>query len=204
LSPQDRPKLADLACKYLKYLALQKTASDHTSKSYATDLGQFLEPLGVQKILYTSLTPAISFQVIEKENHGKTYAWDEPTFVSLISKAQEAWAPLAPSSRNRKWAAVRGFAKWLAQNQWVDESIIFKIFAPKVPERIADFISVDEATALLRSTTDTAEKVLLLLLYGGGLRISEACALKWKSLDANSKTADPPGGFSADCLGPIA
>ena len=45
--------LADLACKYLKWLRQQRSASAHTLAAYAVDFGQFLAPIGVGKILFT-------------------------------------------------------------------------------------------------------------------------------------------------------
>ena len=95
MSPKDRQNAALFACKYLKYLMHQRAASEHTSKSYATDLGQFLGPIGVQKILYTSLTPVSSSQIIEKENQANKdtdLAWDEKTVLSLMQKSQSVWA----------------------------------------------------------------------------------------------------------------
>ena len=88
LSPHKRPNLAILVCKYLKYLSLQRTASGHTSTSYANDLGQYLGPIGVQKILYTSLTPVSSFQAIANKNQAIKDTWDEKTILELIQKGQ--------------------------------------------------------------------------------------------------------------------
>lgn len=188
----DSQELAELACKYLKYLAQQRTASSHTSKSYANDLGQFLGPLGVSKILYSSSTRGDSFQI----------DWKEPTHRALLKKplreqvgeligpAHGAWAPLSPASRNRKTASVRGFLKWLVQKELLDEDFSSRLVSPKIPRKLPHFISGDEAIALLKNMKSVAVKsaerrqdlVLALLLYGGGLRVSEACALKWKDL----------------------
>lgn len=180
MSPQERPKLASLALKYLKFLSLQRTASNHTSKSYASDLAQFLEPIGVQKILYTSLTPVSSFQVIKKENQTIKDTCDEKKILELMQKAQARWAALAAASRNRKWACVRGFVRWLKDNHHIVENLELRIHSAKLPQKIAHFISVDEAIALVKSLEPGREKVLVLLLYGGGLRVSEACSLRWK------------------------
>ncbi len=188
MSPQKRPNLASLALKYLKYLSLQRTASDHTSKSYANDLGQFLSPLGVQKILYTSLTPVSSFQVIAKENQAIKDTWSEKTLLELMQKSMAEWASLSAASRNRKWACVRGFLKWLRDKEFISENLDLRIHSAKLPQKIAHFISVDEAIALVKSLSDGPEKALVLLLYGGGLRVSEACALQWRDLLPDSRT----------------
>lgn len=181
MSPSERPKLASLACKYLKYLTQQRTASDNTSKSYANDLAQFLAPMGVRKILYSSSTLGSSFQIDWKETHAK-----EGNPALLIRQAQKLWASLTPASRNRKWAAVRGFLRWAHEQNELNEDYSSKIVAPKVPQKLAHFISVDEALSVLRCPLPAAEKALILLLYGGGLRVSEACQLRQNDLLSSS------------------
>lgn len=179
----DSRELAQLACKYLKYLSLQRTASIHTCVSYANDLGQFLGPLGVRKILYSSSTRGDSFQLDWKDSPVESSHPVE--MVQLIRDAQTNWGELAPASRNRKSAAVRGFMKWLLDQQHVDEDFSLRLMSAKVGQRLPHFISVDEALALLRGLEAPkfqVEQVLVLLLYGGGLRVSEACNLKWADL----------------------
>ncbi len=188
MSPQERPNLAILALKYLKYLSVQRTASDHTSKSYANDLAQFLAPIGVQKILYTSVTPVTSYQIIEKENQSICPTWDEKSLKDLLQKAKFRWADLKASSRNRKWAVVSGFLKWLYEKKWIDEPLALQIHSPKRPQQLAHFISVDEALALLKALDEPRVTALVLLLYGGGLRVSEACRLKWSDLKPSNRT----------------
>ena len=170
-------KLANFACKYLEYLNLQRTCSDHTIKSYANDLGQFLAPTGLKKILPTSPTLGGSFQLIWKESEG-----DREDILSLIRSAQSLWANLSPASRNRKTAAIRGFLKFLFAQQAVDDDFSVRLSGCKVPHKLPHFISVDEALSLLRSQEKGTARVLTLLLYGGGLRVSEACQLRWRDL----------------------
>lgn len=187
MSPKERPNLATLTLKYLKYLSLQRTASEHTSKSYASDLGQFLAPIGVQKILYTPLTPVSSFQVIAKKNQAIQNTWNEKTLLELMQKSQAVWASLSAASRNRKWACVRGFLRYLKEKEFIKDNLELRIHSAKLPQKIAHFISVDEAIALVKAMKDGPEKALVLLLYGGGLRVSEACSLEWRDLLSESR-----------------
>ena len=70
------------------------------------------------------------------------------------------------------------------------------LVCPSVPKKIPHFLSVDEVVSVLNTIELRApelseekeivylqkQKTLFLLLYGGGLRISEACGLKWKDI----------------------
>jgi site-specific recombinase XerD len=180
VSPHDQLIITSLAAKYLKYLSLQRSASEHTSKSYANDLHQFLRPLGQTKELLThpegttnsSMKPHI------------LYAELEP----LMKQAQRLWGPLSAASRNRKVACLRGFLKWLFAEGYLADDLSSKLVAPKVPVKLPHFISVDEAMSVIRAVREPDVKAVVLLLYGGGLRISEACGLQWKDLVVDAKS----------------
>ena len=181
MSPTNRPELAGLACKYLKYLSHQRAASEYTIKSYATDLGQFLGPMGVDKILPGPSTLGGSFQILWKETQSPTSGNREEILI-LIRSAQDLWGPLAASSRNRKTAAVRGFLKYLFQERILGDDLSLRLVGCKVPLKLPHFISVDEALSLISALPPGLDKTLVLILYGGGLRVGEACALRWKDL----------------------
>ncbi len=178
MSVTKRPNLADLACKYLKYLTLQRTCSEHTSKSYATDLAQFLAPLGIERITCTERTA--DFEV----KFGNSYTPDLAAtgdLKTLIRAVQTVWADLKPASRNRKFAAVRSFLKWMHQTNCIAEDHSVHLRGPKVPQRIPHFISVDEVLSLLRELKPmSTEQTLVLLLYGAGLRVGEATSVRWR------------------------
>ncbi|MBX3021668.1 MAG: tyrosine-type recombinase/integrase [Bdellovibrionales bacterium] len=176
-----------MACKYLKYLTQQRTASEYTIKSYANDLGQFLGPIGVQKILYTSSTSGASFQIIWKETQAQTADLTEQT-LTLLRLVLDTWTGLAPASRNRKLAAVRGWLKWLFRGRMISEDVSLRVPSVKVPQKLPHFISVDEALAVIQSLDQPVPRALVLLLYGGGLRISEASGLRWRDLIGESRT----------------
>jgi len=71
-----------------------------------------------------------------------------------------------------------------------------KISVPNVPQRIPHYLSVDEVFHLVETIQNEAHKkkeiqqdlLLVLLLYGGGLRVSEACRLQWKYIHLMHKT----------------
>lgn len=192
LSPKtslcDRHFLSDLIAKYLKYLAFSKTASHYTSKSYAKDLEQFFASAGLQKILYSSESGEVFFQW----NEESPYLVDRSsnhlvsTIEALMPVALEKWRPLKPASRNRKTAVLKSFFNWLFDEKHITKNISQDIFTVKVPTQIPNFLSVDEAIVVMQTMKLACESgeapwshlLLLLLLYGGGLRVSEACAIE--------------------------
>lgn len=186
-SPQNRQSLAALICKYLKFLQMVKSASVNTSKSYATDLGQFLKPWGIE--IFISVEDCKTYNVI-CEPKSCEVLWSESELLALAQQALLNWAPLAASSRNRKVAALKAFFKWMFQEEILTSPLHHSLKAPKVPQKIPHYISMDEALAVIQSLkTDLEagrgvhqELSLFLLLYGGGLRVSEACQLKWNQL----------------------
>jgi len=177
--------LSELTAKYLKYLAFSKTASHYTSKSYAKDLQQFFLPLGLQKILYGGVSEEIFFQWGE-ESSVSALTDLEGLLSRLTTLALDNWRPLKPASRSRKTAVLKSFFNWLFEEKHINKNISQDIFTIKVPSQIPHFLSVDEAILVMQSTKRLCENgeipwnhlLLLLLLYGGGLRVSEACAIQ--------------------------
>jgi len=90
------------------------------------------------------------------------------------------------ASRNRKAATLKSFFSWAFDQELLDKDLSLQITCPKVPRKLPHFLSVDEALAVLatfeKEQIPLREKVLFLLLYGGGLRISEACLLRWREV----------------------
>jgi integrase/recombinase XerC len=79
----------------------------------------------------------------------------------------------------------------VAEEKVADHNPMVKVHLPKVPERLPKSVS-EQALQQLWKLTETKEgqgyalsrdKVLLSLLYGGGLRRSEVIQLQWSSID---------------------
>lgn len=198
MSLKKRQNLAELAANFLNFQALSISTSQHTSKSYATDLNQFLEPVRIGKIFFSGVNKR--FELYGEKPRGQAEGWDEDDLLELIMAAQKQWSGLSPASRNRKCACLKSFTRWLFQQGHIDQDISRRINSPKVPQKIPHFLSVDEALLLIRTLTTEAatEKnsnqaqsalVLVLLLYGCGLRVSEACNLQWRHLDLSLRQA---------------
>ena len=109
-------------------------------------------------------------------------------------KAIHSWRDLSSASRNRKAACLKSFLGWCFENELIDEPLAEKIPLPKTQRKLPHFLSVDESMALITSLKDEKDAKrkwfdlsLILLLYGCGLRVSEAGAIQWKDVDLKKR-----------------
>lgn len=166
--------LPSLAVKYIKYLENIESSSPLTIRAYTLDLNQAFP--GIWET--------------EKKAQALSVSTDE-----LLKQARAAllsWGNLSPASRNRKSATLKSFFGYLLREGHLEKDLSALIHTPKVPKKIPHFLSLDEVLAALKSferedPLPEQEKLLFLLLYGGGLRVSEACSLQWKDVDLSQR-----------------
>jgi site-specific recombinase XerD len=120
---------------------------------------------------------------------------EERELLRQVKEAQIRWGDLELSSRQRKAATMKAFLGWLYEKKLISLPLNEQVEAPKVPHKIPHFLSVDEVLHLFKyieSLDPLAEpkrpfyRALIYVLYGGGLRVSEACQLRWDRLRLNS------------------
>ena len=87
----------------------------------------------------------------------------------------------APSSVARKIAAVRTWMRWLHKRGHLASNPASELSTPKVRRPMPTFLSVDAAGEVMDAPEDDPpglrDRALLELLYGSGLRVSEAASL---------------------------
>lgn len=113
--------------------------------------------------------------------------FNEQNLLQWSRQAQQQWGSLASSSRNRKTATLKSFLNFLFSKKWITKSLAEILVSPKVAKKLPNTLSVDEILHLIKKCENSEEKLLLLLLYGGGLRVSEACQLQAKNITQNGK-----------------
>lgn len=184
-----------LGLMFLNELKSIESASDHTLRAYARDLNQFFaDKNGHILKLDSKNQPEFFFKNNQHFSEISVFSPKPITsayFLKKVSEALQLWSPLSASSRNRKLSTLKSFSKWLARKEFMDTDVSHRIPIPKVPQKIPHFLSVDEMLSLIASLkikisegTSGASRDLTLvyLLYGMGLRVSEACRLQWKDI----------------------
>ncbi|WP_262693946.1 tyrosine recombinase XerC [Kordiimonas aquimaris] len=163
---------ADLSAmikRWRRYLETERRMSQHTLIAYGHDLGSFLRFLSIYKGEMITTALLESLQVRE--------------FRAFLA-ARRADG-LSAASTARTLSSVRNLYRYLARAESIENDAIDAVQAPKVPHRIPRPLT-EEATksaieTLPELVTDdwvAARNVAVIsLLYGCGLRISEALAL---------------------------
>ncbi|OFZ31467.1 MAG: site-specific recombinase [Bdellovibrionales bacterium RIFCSPHIGHO2_01_FULL_40_29] len=171
-------EVSELIDNYLKYQENIESSSALTIRAYRSDLKQAF--LFKNKKMFLLGLPISDFNEL----------W------SLSRAALLRWGNLSLASRNRKIATLKSFFNWLYQNKKTDKNYAEQLICPKVPRKIPHFLSVDEIISVLQyldmcmkeNRESTVQiKALFLLLYGGGLRVSEACNLRWKQVQFSER-----------------
>ena len=97
---------------------------------------------------------------------------------------------ISARSLARELAAVRSFMRWLGKREGFDPVSVVAIKTPRFQRKLPHTLSVEEADRLIESVADSAatawigarDRALVTLLYGCGLRISEALAIEVSQL----------------------
>jgi integrase/recombinase XerC len=91
----------------------------------------------------------------------------------------------AAATLARHVAALRTFYRWLLQTGVTDDDLGSDLQPPRVGRRLPRFLSEHQADGLLSDDAplSTRDRAILEVLYGGGLRVAELCALDTTDLD---------------------
>ncbi|MDN5215763.1 tyrosine-type recombinase/integrase [Fulvivirgaceae bacterium BMA12] len=154
---------------FLKYLTYERRYSQHTITSYDCDLKQF------QKFISDNFTGV----TLEDISYHHIRAW----IIHLMEQ------DLNPGSVNRKIVSLRSFYKYLLQEGTIQTDPTTKVKVLKTPKKLPDFVQEEDMQRLLDHFTfddDFAgwrDRLILELLYGTGIRLSELTGLKESDID---------------------
>lgn len=156
---------------FLHYLEYQKRYSKHTLLAYHTDLSQFAEFLA--KEFDTNLIDA-------DYNHVRTW------IIRLMDTQHDA------SSVHRKLASLKSYYKFSQKNGAIKTNPTSRIKPPKRKKRLPVFVeetSMDvlfDEIAFDNDFKGTRDRLVLEILYGTGIRLSELISLKIRDVDLHN------------------
>src|SRR5271167_524879 len=154
---------------FLRYLALEKNASEHTVKSYREDLTQAVE------FFRTKLGELAEVQRLTPRHLRAYAAWlhDEGYAKTTIA---------------RRIAAVRSWCRFLCRQGTLTANPAEGLRGPRQDKKLPHFLGKDALNQLVAApSTEGAlglrDRALLETLYTAGLRVSELTGLDIDDLD---------------------
>jgi integrase/recombinase XerC len=176
--------------KFIKYLSSEKRFSEHTIKSYTTDLKQFTSFLLSEFQIIDEINE-ISFQIIR--------TW----IASLLEKG------INPRSVNRKISTLKSYFKFLIREGELVENPMMKVVAPKSKKRLPVFIEEDQIASLLNEVqfeegfVGQRNKLIIELFYVTGIRLSELINIKISDVDFNNQSIKVLGKRNKERIIPL-
>ncbi|MBT1705448.1 tyrosine-type recombinase/integrase [Chryseosolibacter indicus] len=174
---------------FIKHLRFEKRASSNTVLAYQNDLNQFA----------TFLSTTFSLSEPENAEHPLIRAW-------LISLTESG---LEPPSVNRKIACLRTFYKYLRRQEVIGKDPMMKIRVLKTKKRLPVFIKENDMVKVLDQISfDTSfngcrDRMILELLYGTGIRLSELIGLEDSKIDLRNQTIRVLGKRNKERVVPV-
>lgn len=172
---------------FLAHLRLERGLSQTTLASYALDLALFVEFCQARRVTaVTSVDPTLIRQFLQWLR-GDARASSEAA--PRGRRRDHAAGGRSPSTVARKLACLRGFFKFLTAQNVLPRNPTAFIESPKLWRRLPQTLSEQEAARLVEAPDAEDEKfglrdhALLELLYGCGLRVSEAASLDINQLN---------------------
>lgn len=166
---------------YLKHLEFQRRLSKNTVRNYRKAVLTFVEYL-----------------VSEGEWKGKFESYDKTTIRSFLIKKQQK---VSRRTIHNYVSGLRNFYTYLRRNKIIDLNPFSNLILPKLESKLPEFLTEHQMVDLLEAPAKMLKEerisqfeayrdnLILELLYGGGLRISELCDLKHGAIDMKSGVA---------------
>lgn len=90
---------------------------------------------------------------------------------------------LRPATRHSMVTKLRPFVRWLAARGHIERDFTALVRAPKVPKGMARFLEAEQVVALVRATTNTRDRLIVLLMVHLGLRRIEVTRIDIEDID---------------------
>ena len=155
-----------LIARYLRSLAAERNLSPFTLRNYGADLG------GLARFL--------------AERNSGLAKLSRATFRSYLASMIDA--EVAQGSVVRRVSTARSFYRWLRLNDVITTDPLANVSLPKKARRLPRVLTLDDIRSLIdaadgESRTAVRDRALLEVMYGAGVRVSEAAALDVEQCD---------------------
>ena len=161
----------EIVGEFIEHLTGTKNYSEHTAMAYETDIRDFLK----------------FYERFAGGNVGLSDMSRADTICFRAYLADRQRRGLAHKSTARALSSLRGFYKYLAKHHGVKNDAIGLISSPKVPRKLSKAIDPTDVANMKTAIMETEgtdpwiaarDWALVTLIFGCGLRISEALGLK--------------------------
>lgn len=179
--------LEDAVGRHLAFLRAEKGASPHTISAYSTDFARFL---------------AFASETYEIED------LDRVSRELMISFQQaEAVRGVGARTQARRLSSLRGLFRYAMEEGWVDQNPLADIRQPRQPRKLPRVLSTEDVEAILevcaQTPTPFRDLAILEVMYGGGLRVSEAISLTLDRLHLAQKALRVVGKGDRERMVPL-
>ena len=172
---------------YLDYLMVEKGLAPNSITAYADDLARYVDFLEGQNI----------------ESHR-----DVDTTVVLAWLVKLSRKGLSAKSRARHLITVRGFYRYLNQENILSHNPVKEVDIPKAGLSLPKIMSTREISTLLdsfdtRKPRGLRNAAMVEIIYGAGLRVSELIHLECRDLNLDANLVRVMGKGSKERLVPL-
>ncbi len=163
---------------WLGHLRHERAAAEKTLEAYARDVRQFLDFFAC----HLGHGPCLG----DLEN------LDTKTVRSFLASRRRTGT--VSRSLARTLSALRQLFRWLEAQGLIENRVVLQIASPKVPHSVPKPLTVEKAAGVVDAGAgaeldwiEARDSAVLLLLYGSGLRISEALGLRTKDAPTGAR-----------------
>ena len=161
---------------WIDWIIHERRLSEKTVKSYKTDLSFFLQHLKEYK------NKSINFSDLERLDQSDLTSW----FYKRINNG------ISHRSNARSLSSIKSFLHFLIKKKIIKYSLFMRIKGPKFNSNLPRPLSHNQVSKIFKNIVENKQKwvgmrdlSIILLMWGYGLRISEALNLKLSDLQSN-------------------
>lgn len=184
--------------RFIRYIQFEKRYSPHTVSAYQSDLDQFIAFLNNPGKLIPAPTPEITHPAQITHYHIRNW------MVEMMNHQ------IIARSINRKIATLRKYFKFLLQEGVIEINPASKINTPKIPKNLPVIVEdvkltqmLDENEVFSNDFKGLRDKLVIEMLFGTGMRLSELLGVKDADINTYEGTIKVLGKRNKERIIPI-